>query len=99
MNPIRAIIIDDEPDAIAYLEDLLRDHPDFEICSRLTDAGKVLVSVLDLQPDVIFLDIQMPGKDGIAIIRELRQLDQQVPVIFITAFDKYAIEALKHAAF
>lgn len=99
MKPIRAIIVDDEPDAVAYLDDLLKGHPDVEVISRLTDAGHIISTVIDQQPDLLFLDIQMPGKDGIAIIRELRQLDQPVTVIFITAYDKYAIDALKHAAF
>lgn len=99
MKRIRTIIVDDEPDAIAYLEDLVRDHPEVEIVERLTDASSVVNRILDLQPDLVFLDIQMPGRDGISVIRELRQLDLPVPVVFITAFDKYAIEALKHAAF
>jgi len=96
---IRVIIVDDEQDAITYLEDLLKDLPEVEVCSSISDSYSAVSRILDIDPDLIFLDIQMPGKNGIEIIRELKQAGRSYHVVFITAFDKYAIEALKESAF
>jgi two-component system LytT family response regulator len=99
MNPLRAILIDDEPDAIAYLVDLLRDFPEVNICATVSDPAKALETFSEHLPDLVFLDIQMPRKDGFEVLRELRQLSRPFYPVFITAFDKYAIEALRQAAF
>lgn len=99
MKNIKAVIIDDEQDAIDYLKGLLSGFPEIEICAEISDTARAVNLILDHRPDVIFLDIQMPGKGGMDIIKELHHYDQDIPVIFTTAFDKYAIESLKHSAF
>jgi two-component system, LytTR family, response regulator len=99
MNPLRAILIDDEPDAIAYLLELLKDFPEVEVCATVNDSSLVMDAFSGCLPDIVFLDIQMPGKDGFEVLREIRQLNHAFYLVFITAFDKYAIEAVRQAAF
>ena len=96
---IRSIIIDDEISAINNLEKLLSDFPEIENIVNVTDPVNALETINSLDPDLIFLDIQMPGKDGFELIRELKQNNLTPEIIFITAHDEYAIRAIRHSAF
>ena len=96
---IRTIIIDDEPGAVENLGTLLNAHPEIRIVGKITDTGKAVRTILDERPDLLFLDIQMPGKTGFEIVRELTETECCPAIIFVTAFDRYAIDAIRHAAF
>ncbi len=99
-EPISAIIIDDEQDARDGLETLLNNyHPEIEVLAKAENASQGLHQIVNLKPDIVFLDIKMPGKDGFYVAKELQTLDANTCIIFVTAFDQYAIRAIKHAAF
>jgi len=87
---ITAIIIDDERLARAELKKLLQQHPDIEILDEATNVDEGLEKIEQLNPDLIFLDIQMPGKTGFDLLAEI---DKAPKVIFTTAYDEYAIKA------
>lgn len=89
---MKAIIIDDERLARKELTSLLKNFSDIEIVAECDNAENALLEIDKHQPDVLFLDIQMPGKDGFALLEEL---DVAPLVIFITAFDAYAIKAFE----
>ena len=88
----RAIIIDDERLARNELKKLLMDYPEVEIVAEAANASEGLEKVESLQPDLIFLDIQMPGKTGFDMLSEL---DRSPHVIFTTAYDEYALKAFE----
>jgi two-component system, LytTR family, response regulator len=87
---MKAIIVDDERLARNELKNLLAEFPDIEIIEECNDANAAIVAVDKLKPDVVFLDIHMPGKDGFGVLEEL---DFMPHIIFVTAYDEYAIKA------
>ena len=89
---MRAIIIDDERLARTELKKLLQDFPDVEIVDEAANAEDGVAKIESLQPDLIFLDIQMPGKTGFDMLSEL---DRAPQVIFTTAYDEYALKAFE----
>jgi two-component system, LytTR family, response regulator len=88
----KAIIIDDERLARQELRKLLSDHPEIEIIAEASNANEGIEKIENLQPDLIFLDIQMPGKTGFDLLAEL---DRAPQVIFTTAYDEYALKAFE----
>lgn len=94
---IKAVIIDDERHNLDNLQELLNTYcPQVTIAdtARSADEGKTII--LKNQPDLLFLDIQMPGKNGFDLLRELNNYDFEV--IFVTAYDQYAIQAMRFSA-
>jgi two-component system LytT family response regulator len=87
-----AIIIDDERLARAELRKMLIDYPEVEILGEAANADEALVLIPELNPDLIFLDIQMPVKTGFELLEEL---DKVPSVIFTTAFNDFAIKAFE----
>lgn len=87
---IRALVVDDERLARVELKRLLSKYADVEIVGEAEDADEALHSIATLQPDVVFLDIQMPEKDAFSMLAEL---ETEPPVIFTTAFDAFALKA------
>ena len=91
---IRAIIVDDEPLARRGLELRLREAPDVEIVRQCANGREALAAVAELHPDLMFLDIQMPGMSGFDVVKQVPQ--ESLPmIVFVTAFDRYAIEAFE----
>jgi len=88
----RAIIIDDERLARNELKKLLRDFPQVEVIDEATNANEGIDKIDSLNPDLIFLDVQMPGKTGFDMLQEL---DKAPHVIFTTAYDEYALKAFE----
>jgi two-component system LytT family response regulator len=88
----RAIIIDDERLARNELRKLLGDHAEIEIIAEATNAEEGKQKIEEMQPDLIFLDIQMPGKTGFDLLTELERAPH---VIFTTAYDEYALKAFE----
>jgi two-component system LytT family response regulator len=87
---MKAIIVDDERLARNELRSLLAEFPEIEIIEECDSAESAIIAVDKLKPDVVFLDIHMPGKDGFGVLEEL---DYMPHVIFVTAYDEYAIKA------
>ena len=91
-GPIRAIIVDDEPLARRGLEMRLRAFKDFEIVAQCANGREAVEAVAAHAPDLMFLDIEMPGIDGFEVLRRVPQTSMPM-VVFVTAFDRYAIDA------
>lgn len=89
---MKAIIIDDERLARAELRKLLQEFPDIEVVDEAANADEGLQKIETINPDLIFLDIQMPGKTGFDMLSEL---DRAPHVIFTTAYDDYALKAFE----
>jgi len=82
---IRLVLADDHPPILQGLTLLLRQEPDLEVLAVCRDGEETLQAVRQFQPDVLILDILMPGKDGLAVLGELRQLELPTRVILLTA--------------
>jgi two-component system LytT family response regulator len=89
---IKAVIIDDERLARIELKKLLADFPEIEVIAEATNANEGLEKIGTLDPELVFLDIQMPGKTGFDMLAEL---DHAPHVIFTTAYDEYALKAFE----
>lgn len=89
---IKAILIDDERLARSELRKLLVDFPEIEVIGEAANAQEGIDAIDSLQPDLVFLDIQMPGKTGFEMLGEL---DRAPHVIFTTAYDEYALKAFE----
>jgi two-component system LytT family response regulator len=92
MKP-RAFLVDDESLALRRLERMLREDGRLEILGTATDPERAALEIELLAPDVLFLDIQMPGLTGFDL---LGKLDRQPLVVFTTAYDQYALRAFEH---
>jgi len=89
---IKAVLIDDEPLARSIVREFLDDHPGIEIVAECGDGFEGVKAIMQYQPDLLFLDIQMPKINGF----EMLELIEQPPaVIFTTAFDEYALKAFE----
>jgi len=91
---LRALIVDDEPLARRGLELRLAKDPDVEICGQSETGRQAVAAVGALNPDVVFLDIQMPGMDGFETLRELAGC-RMPAIVFVTAFAEHAIQAFE----
>lgn len=96
---ITAIIVDDEKEARNLLENLLSDFQEIEIISKESNVDSAIATIIEHKPDIIFLDIEMHGKDGFDLVYEINNYNIKTTIIFVTAYNKYAIKAFKYAAF
>ncbi|MFC3550603.1 LytR/AlgR family response regulator transcription factor [Lysobacter cavernae] len=94
---LRALIVDDEPLARRGLEIRLRDHPDVEIVGQYGDGAAAITGLRKHHPDLMFLDVQMPGIDGFETLRSIPAAELPL-VVFVTAYDHYAIRAFEASA-
>src|SRR5690242_20885370 len=93
---ISAILVDDEKLASEELAYQLKEFPDIDIIATASNGLEALRLIEDLEPDLVFLDVQMPGLDGLGVIRQLREKDIPLPhFILVTAYDQYAVEAFR----
>jgi two-component system, LytTR family, response regulator len=89
---IRAVIVDDEELARAIIREHLAECPDIEVAAECSNGFEAVKTVTELQPDLLFLDIQMPKLNGFEV---LELLGRDVDVIFVTAYDEYALRAFE----
>jgi len=92
MHPLKSIIVDDEWLVREELKTLLAEYPEIELVGEAANVPQAIVLVDQVQPDVIFLDIQMPGATGFDL---LEHTDITSKIIFITAYDQYALKAFE----
>ena len=92
---MKAIIIDDERLARVELKRLLSQHKEINIVGEAVNVDDAIAKITELNPELIFLDIQMPGKNGFELLEEL---DSVPTVIFTTAYDEYALKAFEYNA-
>lgn len=96
-DDIRILIVDDEPLARQRLEDLLSPYPDATIVDQVANGSDAVDALQNEQIDLVFLDVQMPGKTGIEVVDEVGP--ENMPLtIFVTAYDRYALHAFDVAA-
>ena len=92
--PVRVLIVDDEPPARKRLRALLANEPDVEIVGEAGSGTEAVKIIRAERPDLVFLDIQMPGTDGFGVIREIADDDPPL-IVFVTAHDEHAIKAFE----
>ncbi len=95
MRPLTCIITDDEPLAVKLLESFVAKTPDLELLGAYTDSVEAMTAIKQQQPDLLFLDIQMPDINGMELAR---MLPAETRVIFTTAFQEYAFESYEVSA-
>jgi len=91
-NRIRAVIADDEALARKFIRQMLKDEPDVEIIGECANGKEAVSMIRSEKPDLIFLDVQMPEKDGFAVLQSVPELPE---IIFTTAYEQYAIRAFE----
>jgi len=93
---LTTIVIDDEQLACDELSYLLKDFPELEIVGTGSNGLEAVDLIQKLEPDLVFLDVHMPGLDGMGVVRRLREQEINLPhFIFVTAYDQYAVEAFR----
>lgn len=100
MEPkLNALIVDDEENARILLNKLLEETLLFNEIRETESVDGAFDELKRFEPDIIFLDIKMPGKDGFSFIQELPESYKKYKIVFVTAYDQYAIKAIKNQAF
>ncbi len=93
---LTSIIIDDEQLACEELAYLLKDFPEIEVVATAKNGLEAVKLIEELEPDLVFLDVQMPGLDGLGVIRSLQEKDIKLPhFVLATAYEQYAVEAFR----
>jgi two-component system LytT family response regulator len=95
--PIRTILVDDEPLAIQGLEVRLLPFEDVEIIERCANGREAIRAIKTLKPDLVFLDIQMPGFDGFSVVAGVQDVEPPL-FVFVTAFGQHALKAFEAQA-
>lgn len=94
----KVVIADDEPLARERLSRLVEALPEYQVCATAADGEALLEAVARTAPDIVLLDIRMPGTDGMAAAGVLSGLSDPPALIFCTAYDQYALDAFRHSA-
>src|SRR5262252_8836086 len=93
---LTTVVVDDEKLACDELSYLLRDFPEIELIATGSNGLQAVDLIQSLEPEVVFLDVHMPGLDGLDVVRRLREKGVELPhFIFVTAYDQYAVEAFR----
>jgi two-component system LytT family response regulator len=96
---MRALVVDDEVLSRVALRQALASHPDVEIVGECGHGDEVIAALPLLRPDLLFLDVQMPGMGGFALLETLRRTTDALPlVVFVTAYDRHALRAFEAQA-
>src|SRR5579872_657751 len=93
---LSTVLVDDEELARDELKFLLQDFPEVDVIATGSNGLEAVDLVARLEPDLLFLDVQMPGLDGIGVVRKIRERGLELPhIVFSTAYDQYAVEAFR----
>jgi two-component system, LytTR family, response regulator LytT len=93
---LSTIVVDDEQLACDELSFLLQDFPEVDVIATGSNGLQAMELIRKMEPDLVFLDVNMPGLDGMGVVRQLRENGVELPhVIFVTAYDQYAVEAFR----
>jgi two-component system response regulator AlgR len=92
---LKVLIVDDESPARERLRSMLAEIADIEVIGEAANGHEALKATAELNPDVVLLDVRMPGMDGLEAARHLNVLEEPPAVIFTTAYDRYAVEAFE----
>ena len=93
---LTTVVVDDEQLACDELVYLLRDFPEIEVIATGSNGLQAVDLIRKLEPELVFLDVHMPGLDGLGVVRRLREMEIDLPhFIFATAYDQYAVEAFR----
>ncbi|KQW89951.1 LytTR family transcriptional regulator [Massilia sp. Root418] len=95
MTPVRALIVDDEEPGRINLRFALADHPQWQVVTECAGAAAARAALAQADIDVVFLDIQMPNESGLVLARELAQRQEPPLIVFVTAYNVYAVEAFE----
>lgn len=98
IEKIRTIVIDDEPASLERMEYVLSMFVEIDVIHYTTDSVKAVDLILEEKPDLVFVDVEMPAKNGFNIINDVHKASFYPGFILITAYDQYAIKAIKHEA-
>jgi two-component system, LytTR family, response regulator len=90
---IKAMLIDDEKPALRELQYFLKEYTEIEICGMFTDPEEALEAISRLQPKIVFVDINMPGLNGLELAKAINERNTNLFIVFITAYEQYALEA------
>jgi two-component system LytT family response regulator len=96
---VSCIIVDDEAGAADSLESLLAKNSRVNVLAKINDPRQAVLAILQMKPDLVWLDIQMPGMSGFDVLKAINHAEDKPFVIFVTAFDRFAIQAIKLSAF
>ncbi len=93
---LSTVVVDDEQLACDELSYLLRDFPEVEVIATGSNGFEAMELIRKMVPDLVFMDVNMPGLDGMGVVRQLREKGVELPhIIFVTAYDQYAVEAFR----
>jgi two-component system, LytTR family, response regulator LytT len=96
MNSVPTVLADDEAPALDELSYLLKEFPEIDVVGTARNGLEAVERIESLEPDLVFLDVQMPGLDGLGVINQLREHRAPMPAfVLCTAYDQYALEAFK----
>ena len=96
-RPIRALIVDDEALARRFIRRMLKDDRDFEIIGECNNGKETVAMIREQNPDVVFLDVQMPEMNGLAVLESIG-IERLPEIIFTTAYEQYAVRAFEFHA-
>jgi len=96
--PVRVLVVDDEPPARERLTRLLGEVPGYTVVGECTNGSEAVEACGRLAPDVVLLDVRMPGMDGIEAARHLNALGEPPAIVFVTAYDEHALDAFEAQA-
>lgn len=100
LKPVKTVIVDDNEEALFELKDYLSFFPEIELIGTASKYVKARKLLLETKPELVFLDIEMPCKNGFELLHELREKGcDKLNVIFCTAYDQYVVQALRESAF
>src|ERR1035441_636547 len=96
LSALSTVVVDDEQLACDELSYLLRDFPEVDVIATGSNGLEAMDLIRKMEPDLVFMDVNMPGLDGMGVVRQLRDKGVELPhVIFVTAYDQYAVEAFR----
>jgi DNA-binding LytR/AlgR family response regulator len=99
MNPIKILIVDDEPEARELLKFIFQDEDGLQVVGMAGNVDDAMHLFRKERPDLVFLDIQMPDKDGFHFINLINGSGYNPGIVFVTAFENYAIQAIRNSVF